>query len=157
MSNKIVLLSGVAGSGKSTKAKELCREKNRGEFVILSTDALLTHGDHYLWSGDTCGPGHFLLGKLCNEAMRRKVPLIIIDNTNLTFGDVAQYFVLAIDNQYELDIIEPDTPWRYDAQELFKRNTHNVPLEAIERMLNRRQTVESLMNQYNNKIKVISE
>jgi hypothetical protein len=36
-----------------------------------------------------------------------------------------------------VEILEPETEWKYDAQELFKKNTHGLPMDAIQSMLQR--------------------
>ena len=36
-----------------------------------------------------------------------------------------------------MDIVEPSTAWRFDPVELARRNSHGVPQEKIEKMLER--------------------
>ncbi|KAJ3235175.1 NEDD4-binding protein 2 [Chytriomyces hyalinus] len=64
---------------------------------------------------------------------------IIIDNTNLCRWEARPYVECALRNGYEIVIKEPDTWWwrEKNAEELFKRSTHGVPLEAIRRMCER--------------------
>lgn len=59
------------------------------------------------------------------------------------------YVKEAVNFGYEVDFKEPTTPWAKNAQELAKRNQHQVPLESIERMLLRYETdvtVDSVLN-----------
>ena len=55
---------------------------------------------------------------------------------------------MAVKHNYKVIILEPDTPWKKDAEELSKRNKHGVPKEAILRMLARWEddfTVENIL------------
>ncbi|MNE81595.1 hypothetical protein D3C80_1782580 [compost metagenome] len=60
-----------------------------------------------------------------------------MDNTNTQRWEAKPYVVLAQEFGYEVIVREPDTPWRRNAAELAKRNVHGVPVEAIQRMLDR--------------------
>ena len=35
----------------------------------------------------------------------------------------------------KIEIVEPNTPWKFNAKELAKRNSHDVPQEVIEKMI----------------------
>ncbi|XP_009958174.1 PREDICTED: NEDD4-binding protein 2-like 1, partial [Leptosomus discolor] len=40
----------------------------------------------------------------------------------------------ARENRYEVTFQEPDTPWKFNVQELTRRNIHHVPRQKIEWM-----------------------
>ena len=61
---------------------------------------------------------------------------VIIDNTNANAKDRKVYEDLAKSFGIEVEYVEPDTHWKYDIDELMKRNTKGTPREAIERQLN---------------------
>ena len=49
---------------------------------------------------------------------------------------------------YTVEIVEPTTPWRFNPSELARRNSHGVPQDKIEKMLERYQhgvTVDSIL------------
>jgi hypothetical protein len=46
------------------------------------------------------------------------------------------YIDLALQYEYEIDFVEPDTKWRYDVEECFHRNTHGVPYSTMLKMYN---------------------
>ena len=142
---KLFIMVGVPGSGKSTLAKNLAKEHNA---VILSTDAifeapLYENGGSegallYLWSRDCIKQAHLVNQGKCQVAMALKNN-IIIDNTNLTKWERSPYIYLADTYNYDVEVVEPATPWKDNAEECFKRTTHSVPLETIKAMLDRKE------------------
>ncbi|KAB0389711.1 hypothetical protein E2I00_004455, partial [Balaenoptera physalus] len=71
------------------------------------------------------------------KAMRNGISPIIIDNTNLHAWEMKPYAVMALENNYEVIFREPDTRWKFNVQELARRNIHGVPREKIHRMKER--------------------
>ena len=50
--------------------------------------------------------------------------------------------------KYKVEILEPSTPWKFDCEELARRNVHGVPFIKILKMLGRYErdiTVESIL------------
>lgn len=129
----LTIMVGVPGSGKSTKAQELAR----GSGVILSTDAFFYVDGEYRFDRTKLGEYHERNRELCEAYMQEKHPHIIIDNTNTTAKERKPYADLARQYGYEVDIVEPDTPWKYNPKICATKNAHNVPEATIDRMLNR--------------------
>lgn len=130
---KLILCIGASGSGKSTKVKELSKKLN----------AVVCSADHYFY--DIFGKYHFdpsKLGhahKMCYEKAQRTLEQnldAIIDNTNANAKDRKIYEDLAKSLNVQIEYVEPDTSWKYDIDELIKRNTKGTPREVIERQLN---------------------
>lgn len=141
---KITILSGISGSGKSTLTKNLVQQITE-EYQICSADNYWVRPDGiYDFNFKLLYNAHKYCQDICENAMNKRIKYIIIDNTNLQFKELVPYLKLAKKYGYEVEIREADTPWRYDAEELAKRNTHGVPLETIQKMLGRRETVEEL-------------
>nr|KAF6428120.1 NEDD4 binding protein 2 like 1 [Rousettus aegyptiacus] len=69
--------------------------------------------------------------------MRTGVSPVIIDNTNLHAWEMKPYVVMALENNYEVIFREPETRWKFNVQELARRNIHGVPREKIHRMKER--------------------
>ena len=139
---KLFIMVGVPGSGKSTLARELAKEHKA---VILSTDAIFEAplgGSEgallYLWSRNCIKQAHLVNQTKCQVAMALKIN-IIIDNTNLTKWERSPYIDLAETYNYDVEVVEPDTPWKDNTEECFKRTTHSVPLETIKAMLDRKE------------------
>jgi predicted kinase len=60
--------------------------------------------------------------------------LIVIDNTNVKKWEYENYVFLAELNGYSVEIVE--IPFTESAEVYHERNTHGVPLEVIQRMMN---------------------
>ena len=132
MSEKeLIILRGLPGSGKSTLAKKLVG--NRG--IIHSTDEFHYINGEYKFQYEKLGKFHLLNIRSCINSMKKGISPIIIDNTNINARLCERYVAAAKCFGYKVVFKEPDTPWKFDIGELFRRNIHNTPKEVIERML----------------------
>ncbi len=127
---KLIILRGLPGSGKSEKAKQLV-----GNGVIHSTDNFFTRDGKYVFNSDNIGKFHCLNLMNSIRSMQKGISPIIIDNTNIIASHCAGYVDQGKLYGYEIIIMEPDTPWAFDVEELVKRNTHDTPIETIVDML----------------------
>lgn len=140
----MVIMKGCPGSGKSFLAKQIktYNERCNIKTEIFSTDNfwLLATGE-YRFDPTRLGIAHAWNQQQVINAFERygyaQPDCVIIDNTNLTFGEVKPYLDIA--KSYKIAVFEvvPNTPWAYNVDELVKRNQHGVPRETIERMLNK--------------------
>jgi Fe-S cluster assembly ATPase SufC len=139
--NKLYILRGISGSGKSTKAKELV-----GNGVIHSTDDVIT--EHYDYDEFfrliNTENKFYLLGNMHSKNLNNfkksiddgKNP-IIVDNTNLKASDIKPYVKYALEMGFSdenVNIIEIGTGG-LTAEELANRNTHGVQIKKIEDMI----------------------
>jgi predicted kinase len=129
----LVVLRGIPGSGKSYTSQEISGDSNN----IFSTDDYFMQGGNYVFDPSKLPTAHRWNQQRAIEAMDAGVTPIIIDNTNVQAWEAKGYVQAAIDRGYRIEIREPETPWKFDAEELAKRNQHGVPIEAIKRMLSR--------------------
>jgi len=142
MSSKIMyIMSGVPGSGKSTLAEKISQLTNA---VICSADSFLYENGVYFWTPSRAGMAH----NKCQEKAKNLCSVganLIIDNTNTKLSDMKFYLNLAVENDYDVKIVMPDNWWSQNVIECSLRNSHNVPAETIERMLDNlnSSTVES--------------
>ena len=133
---KIFLCRGCPGSGKSFIARKLV-----GNGQIFSTDDYwyIKNGT-YNFDITKLGVAHKWNQRRVEKAVAVNITSIVIDNTNVTLKDAKTYslaFKKALINNYEIKIVVPETEWAFNLEELLKRNSHNVPRETIERMLNK--------------------
>lgn len=61
--------------------------------------------------------------------------LLSLDNTNVRHDEVETYMSLAKQHGYVVVLVEPKTPWKFQARELSTRNKHNVSFVAIRRRI----------------------
>ena len=142
MSNKVlIIMIGISGSGKSTLAKKIADEymKAGHSVSVNSTDNFFlnkTTGE-YEFNPAKLGHYHKMNQTMAMQDMENDVEVVIIDNTNLTPKERKPYIDMAKQYGYNVRAIEPTTAWKHNKEELVQRNKHNVPIEAIERMLDR--------------------
>ena len=140
--NKLVIYRGLPGSGKTLAANLLVQMYGA---VNLATDDYYMVGDNYLWDAAKIGQAHIWNQWRCDQAMRAGIENIAISNTNTTWKEIKPYVSMAMNYGYDIMIIEPTTSWKYDVNECFKKNTHKVPLESIQRMRDRWESTESIL------------
>lgn len=163
---KLILMVGIPGSGKSFLANQLSREQKG---IIVSADQWFTfnipactyftvgeHGKDYeriemqekYWFERTqLNNAHWYCKNRVEYLMMRNYPLIIVDNTNLTWREILPYVDFSIDYQYDIELQEPQTWWVNQPEECFQRNSHGVPMIQLERMLARKEPIEDLREQ----------
>jgi NEDD4-binding protein 2 len=141
MRNKVILMRGLPGSGKSTRAKELIKHYEELGYKVyyFSTDDFW--GNPYSFIPGKLREAHLwnqnrTMMQMINSFMDEKA-VIIIDNTNTTAWELKPYVQPAYTLGFEIEIIEPSTPWAFDPEECAKRTIHSVPIETIRAMLAR--------------------
>lgn len=136
--NYVYIMQGVPGSGKSTAAKRIANISGGYGLSVETCSADDYHmvGDKYDWKPENVGKAHKSCQNKFLQALKNNVNFVIVDNTNVRERDVQLYLDMAHEYGYLTTIIRPDTPWSEDATECYKKNTHSVPLETIEKMLN---------------------
>lgn len=138
---ELIVMVGIPGSGKSTKAKELV-----GNGQIFSTDDRIeSQGDYLEFFNKMINSKDFtplsnmhnLNFEMAKKAMKTGVSPVIIDNTNLSPSESKKYVEEALLLGYADDnikFIEIGTGG-LSAEELANRNTHGVPLDKIQSMI----------------------
>ncbi|KAJ3029079.1 UNVERIFIED_CONTAM: NEDD4-binding protein 2 [Siphonaria sp. JEL0065] len=145
----LLLVRGCSGSGKSTLVKQIVSDSTVSPIAVFSTDdfwltkTILPDGTEtteYKHDISKLSEAHRWNQQRATLAMETKShPLVIIDNTNLQRWEAKPYVECAVRCGYEVQVREPTTSWwvAKDVEELFKRGTHGVPLDAITRMVER--------------------
>ena len=136
---RLIVMRGLPGSGKSTLAREL----SKGGVIYGSDDFFMINGE-YRYDFKALGHAHLWNQGRVRRAMMDGVTPVVVDNTNVIWSDIKPYVKLAADNGYEVVYAEPNTPWKFDVDELSRRNSHNVGREAMQRYLNKWQPTETL-------------
>ena len=143
------ILRGLSGSGKSFLSKQLAGETGQ---IFSTDDFFIDEKGEYNWDRNKISEAHLWNQNRILNAINNDISPIIIDNTNIMMWELKQLKPIieyAQNLGYKTEIKEPDTPWKFNAEELFKRNTHGVPLETIQKKINQWEpdvTIDDILN-----------
>ena len=130
----------LPGAGKSTLTQKLVdyyRSLCYTVYVCSADDYFKGNAvGEYRYDRNKISKAHFSCKEKFNIGLNDKSEklVVIVDNTNVKWNDSEYYRKTALANNFELRFLEPDTSWKYDIQECFNRNTHNVPLFIMKNM-----------------------
>jgi predicted kinase len=127
---KIMILSGIPGSGKSTFTREFCLNN---EAVVVSADHFFEKDGEYRFDRRFLGDAHGECLRRFVESVKANQPIILVDNTNLTLIDIAPYYAVGRAFGYDVTI----KTFLVDEETSFKRNVHSVPMKSIRDMSDR--------------------
>lgn len=138
---ELIIMRGIPGAGKSTKAKSLVREG-----VIHSTDTVIERSGDYseffkkMIESENFAPlsrAHSINFNEAVTSMKSGVTPVIVDNTNIKINEAKNYVKAALQMGYSDENIKfvDVGSGGLTAEALAKRNTHGVPEESIEKML----------------------
>lgn len=130
----LILLRGLPGSGKTTLSRILLGQSRDG--IVFSTDDYFHHQDGYRYNVNQLGDAHDWNQNRAKQAINQGRSPVIIDNTNTQAWEMKPYVEMAIGKGYRVEFHEPETWWKFDPEELEKRNKHGVSREKIAQMLN---------------------
>lgn len=133
---EIIIVRGVPGSGKTTLIEEqypdavVCSADNYfNEVAELNNTTYLEEFKPWL-----VGKAHqHCWGAYIHALCVMEEETIVVDNTNIRKWEYENYVFLAELNGYNVKIVE--IPITESAEVYHERNTHGVPLEVIQRMM----------------------
>lgn len=140
MGRTVVIVRGWPGCGKSTLAYTLATQyvdaaKYFKPYAIVSADNYFMLDGEYKFDRSKISLAHAECRDAFSHALRKNVPLVIVDNTNIKRKDYDWYVQVAVNECYEVyQCLAPGVVEDLSPEECFKRNVHNVPLETIARM-----------------------
>lgn len=138
MNKTLIIMRGLPGSGKSTRAREL-----QGEGVIHATDSYLTDPNtgEYKFDPEKIKDYHQQNLEDAIKSMEAGISPVIIDNTNVQKWEFEKYLDAAEVNGYDVkfETLDPTNYSEDFIRELAERQkkTHNVPEQVIIDMLKR--------------------
>lgn len=138
---KLVIMVGISGSGKSTRAKEIAAKATAENLTsgIFSTDNYFVHEGKYLFQPSRLGQFHKMNQAAVAEAMKYGMNCVIVDNTNLTKWERKTYSDIADSAGYTTEVVVVGGFSPADCQIYAARNAHGVPLTSILKMAQRYQ------------------
>ena len=138
MENKVVILRGLPGAGKSTWVKN-----NHPDADVCSADFHYIGEDgDYKFDPSQIVEAHAKCRKDFRKYLYWKVGTIIVDNTNLQKWEFAYYVYTAEAEGYVVEAIRLEV-----SPETCQRNIHGVPLTTLERMANGFESSEPLCHE----------
>ena len=132
---RLIIMRGLPGSGKSTLAK-----KQKGT-ICSADDYFINILGRYKFDASKIQQAHAWCNQKARKAMDRGVETVIIDNTNIERWNFEAYLEYAAEFGYNVEYLSPTTPWAWDAAECFKKCRHGVPLEVIQSMIDKFETI----------------
>lgn len=142
MTNTVYIMSGIPGSGKSTRGRKI---KQRMQDTLESVK-VVSNDDYFMIDGEYKFSNHEYTRDggardKCFSAFKDAVTsgysCIIVDNTNTTWDRCEPYIKLALTNGYNIIFAESETDWKWDIEICTERNLHQVSKEVIQQMRNR--------------------
>lgn len=134
---KLIIMVGIPGSGKSTKAATLKAVYEHSGYTvsIRSTDDLFMKDGKYCFDRNLLGKNHGMNKTLSENDCRDGVNVVIIDNTNINARDRKVYVDIAQTYGYEVEVVRVDT----DLETCLARNAtrsadRKVPEDVIRKM-----------------------
>ncbi len=127
---KVVILSGIPGSGKSTYVKSLLAGNHNLNVVVCSADDHFMKDGEYKFDFRLIGEAHGAclrkFNKAIYEATYPQIDYLIVDNTSTTPIECAPYIALAMAYNVGIEIVQFNCP----AEIGFMRTEHGVPLKS---------------------------
>ncbi|XP_033728351.1 2',3'-cyclic-nucleotide 3'-phosphodiesterase-like [Pecten maximus] len=128
------IMRGPPGSGKSSLVRQM--ESIYKLPVVCSADNYFMNEDgQYKFNASHLPYAHKDCQEKAKAACSRGNKVVVIDNTNIKRWEMKPYIDTAKANQYVVIIVEPRTKWRFDAEELAKRNSHGVKADDIRKKI----------------------
>lgn len=151
---EMVIVRGLPGSGKSSIVRVAIDDINfcnqhadvKHSYSVHSTDNYFSVSGNYVFKPNRLHIFHKFNQSDAEHSCENGVNYVFIDNTNTTWKEIETYVAIAKKYGYDVSVIEPKNFWAKDVEECSKKNTHGVPKDAIQRMLDRWQDTEDIVS-----------
>lgn len=120
--NRLIILRGIPGCGKSTYVK-----KNLPDYVHCEADQFFMVEGEYKWDRTKLGQAHKTCQRNVDKALEQGKN-VVVSNTNIALRDVNEYIKLA--NKWKV-------PYKIIRLTKQFQNVHNVPADIVLSMQSR--------------------
>lgn len=133
---RLVILSGLPGSGKSTIASQL---DPTGAKICSADNYYIGRDGVYRFDPTKIGKAHGMCQEKARDMIEREEPLIIIDNTNVSLNEAETYVRMVSEDchekTYDIEFIRPTH--KSSVEDCVASTVHAVPAETVQKMANR--------------------
>lgn len=142
--HKVVIMSGVSGSGKSSQIGKILEDINRmrSDFPVMH---YVCSADHYFWNAELrrydfdpskLSAAHAdcfrnFIDALCRHQNDVEDYIIFVDNTNTTVEEISPYILGASSFGFDAEVMTLLVRYE-DLDKCAVRNSHGVGLRSIE-------------------------
>jgi len=114
----------------------MIRELPVGSYRIHGTDRYFYQNGQYRFDPDLLPQNHKLNQQAFFESLRKEIPLVICDNTNLHAWQRKPYVEMAVKHGYDIELVKIGLLYDDALQALYaSRNSHGVSRDVIIEML----------------------
>lgn len=132
MTKRVIILSGVSGSGKSTYVRHNRPDSDKWE-VVSADRYFIDECGIYRFDASKLGVAHATCFHNYIERLRSKwSDAIFVDNTNTTVWEISPYVIGAAAFGYEAEIVTLMCESKDDLRMCALRNKHKVSPEVID-------------------------
>lgn len=124
--SKLIMIVGPSGSGKSTLAEKIIRQSPEKRISHFEADMFFMRNGSYKFDPSKLSEAH----KWCQDSVRNALTCsdtVIVSNTFTRAWERKPYLDMVREIGCDLDVIKLNTMYG---------NTHGVPAEVVQRMLN---------------------
>ncbi|CRK87090.1 CLUMA_CG000858, isoform A [Clunio marinus] len=134
-----VIMRGLPGSGKSFLAHRIIEDtiglENDPDNHIISADKyFIKRNGFYKFEPEKLPEAHQFTQTLFTQSAANGLSPIIVDNTNVCYWEMYYYMQVAVQYGYHIEIMEPNTPWKFFEGKLATKNQHSVSYEKLKKM-----------------------
>ncbi|GAA0286473.1 ATP-binding protein [Psychrosphaera haliotis] len=149
---QVILLRGLPGAGKSTFIKSILKNSNQlsDNIVIHSTDHFFMTSEGYQFDPQKLPINHQKNQQAFSDSLKKGIPLVICDNTNIEYWQMKPYLEAAHYYGYSVEVISVGLFKNSDKrQQYVLRNSHNIEQEVVESMAKKSQRFNYLKHAVN--------
>lgn len=141
--NKVLILRGVSGAGKSSYAQKVAKESGAEQVHVVSADDFFMRPPYeraqsstrdYRFDPTKLPMAHSWCMCAFLRLLGQREEFIVVDNTNIHRWEYEPYELAARASGYDVEIVEVMPVTLEDLKECARRNVHGVPREVVARM-----------------------
>ena len=130
---RVVILSGISGSGKTTMATRMCEDVRAagGKAHMMAADDWFMKNGEYRFDVNELGYAHGYCYSKFMSAVEESPDLVVVHNTNASAWEISPYVLFCTAHGIEAEVITIEC----DANVAAGRNTHGLGVINVVRQL----------------------